>query len=208
MSERAKVKGERIAFTIDKSTFEQLDKILYMQRKSLKEVLTPMVQTYIEQNKNEIKRYDKTFNIETTTVPDKPPTATAKTNDTIPAVLTPAQRTEAVNIICKFIIDNDSHFYIKGNDSIVVKQPVYGIKTTDYIAVEKEPLKELFKSAGLDARAIFSALKVQINFQDKVSYRMVKVTSDELETYQYNTVAANGTTEIDGADRNDDEKYS
>ena len=85
MSERAKAKGERIAFTIDKSTFEQLDKILYMQRKSVKEVLTPMIQSYIEQNKNEIKRYDKTFNIESATVPvsDKPPTVATKTDGSV-----------------------------------------------------------------------------------------------------------------------------
>ena len=99
MSERAKAKGERIAFTIDKSTFEQLDKILYMQRKTVKDILIPMVQSYVEQNQNEVKRYDKIFNIETAPVSDKPPTVATKTSDTIPTVLTPAQRSEAVNII-------------------------------------------------------------------------------------------------------------
>ena len=116
MNEREKNRGERIAFTIDKNTFEQLDKILYMQRRTAKEILIPMVQSYVEQNKNEIKRYDKIFNIEPTPEKsDKPPTQ--KITDTVPAVLTPTQRTKAVNIICKFITDNDSHFYIKGNDT-------------------------------------------------------------------------------------------
>ena len=159
MSERAKVKGERIAFTIDKSTFEQLDKILYMQRKTVKDILIPMVHSYVEQNKNEIKRYDKIFNIEAAPVSDKPPTVATKTSDTIPTVLTPAQRSEAVNIICKFIIDNDSHFYIKGNDTLEVEQPAYGTKNTEYIAVEKEPLKALLTNAGLDARTVFSEFK-------------------------------------------------
>ena len=204
MSERAKVKGERIAFTIDKSTFEQLDKILYMQRRNVKEVLTPMVQSYIEQNKNEIKRYDKTFNVETATVPDKPLTVATKTSDTIPTVLTPAQRAEAINIICKFIIDNDSHFYIKGNDTLEVEEPAYGTKTTDYIAVEKEPLKALLTNAGLDARTVFGELKVQTNFNGKTSYRMARVTTTEFETYKH-SIAQNGTTETDGADRNDDQ---
>ena len=202
MSERAKAKGERIAFTIDKSTFEQLDKILYMQRKTVKDILIPMVQSYVEQNQNEVKRYDKIFNIETAPVSDKPPTVATKTSDTIPTVLTPAQRSEAVNIICKFIIDNDSHFYIKGNDTLEVEQPAYGIKNTEYIAVEKEPLKALFTDAGLDARTVFSEFKKQLNYQGKTSYRMVKVTTAEFENYKQ--TAQNGTTENNGADRSDD----
>ena len=203
MSERAKTKGERIAFTIDKSTFEQLDKILYMQRKTVKDILIPMVQSYVEQNQNEVKRYDKIFNIETAPVSDKPPTVATKTSDTIPTVLTPAQRSEAVNIICKFIIDNDSHFYIKGNDTLEVEQPAYGIKNTEYIAVEKEPLKALLRNAELDARTVFSEFKKQLNYQGKTSYRMVKVTTAEFENYKH-SIAQNGTTETDGADQNDD----
>ena len=201
MSERAKVKGERIAFTIDKSTFEQLDKILYMQRKTVKDILIPMVQSYVEQNKNEIKRYDKTFNIEAAPVSDKPLTVATKTSDTIPTVLTPAQRAEAINIICKFIIDNDSHFYIKGNDTLEVEQPAYGTKNTDYIAVEKEPLKALLTNAGLDARTVFNEFKKQLNYQGKTSYRMVKVTTAEFENYKQ--IAQNGTIESDDADRID-----
>ena len=203
MSERAKVKGERIAFTIDKSTFEQLDKILYMQRKTVKDILIPMVQSYVEQNKNEIKRYDKTFNIEAAPVSDKPLTVATKTSDTIPTVLTPAQRSEAVNIICKFIIDNDSHFYIKGNDTLEVDEPAYGIKTTDYIAVEKEPLKHLLKAAELDIKAVCSEFEFKIGeYKGKKSVRMLKMTTAEFENYKHN--AQNGTTEIDDADRSDD----
>ena len=198
MNEREKNRGERIAFTIDKNTFEQLDKILYMQRRTAKEILIPMVQSYVEQNKNEIKRY------ESAPVSDKPPTVSTKTTDTVPAVLTPAQRTKAVNIICKFITENDSHFYIKGNDTLEVEEPAYGTKTTDYIAVEKEPLKALLTNAGLDARTVFGELKVQTNFNGKTSYRMARVTTTEFETYKH-SIAQNGTTETDGADRNDDQ---
>ena len=202
MSERAKAKGERIAFTIDKSTFEQLDKILYMQRKTVKDILIPMVQSYVEQNKNEIKRYDKIFNIEPTPEKsDKPPTQ--KITDTVPAVLTPAQRTKAVNIICKFITENDSHFYIKGNAPLEVEQPAYGIKTTDYIAVEKEPLKHLLKAAELDIKAVCSEFEFKIGeYKGKKSVRMLKMTTAEFENYKRN--AQNGTNEIDDADRNDD----
>ena len=205
MSERAKVKGERIAFTIDKSTFEQLDKILYMQRKTVKDILIPMVQSYVEQNQNEVKRYDKIFNIETAPVSDKPPTVATKTSDTIPTVLTPAQRSEAVNIICKFIIDNDSHFYIKGNDTLEVEQPAYGIKNTEYIAVEKEPLKALFTDAGLDAKTVCRELEFKIGeYKGKKSVRMLKVTTTEFENYKH-SIAQNGTNETDDADRSDDQ---
>lgn len=110
-------------------------------------------------------------------------------------MLTPAQRAEAVNIICKFIIDNDSHFYIKGNDTLEVEQPAYGIKNTEYIAVEKEPLKALFTDAGLDARTVFNEFKKQLNYQGKTSYRMVKVTTAEFENYKQ--TVQNGTTETD-----------
>ena len=204
MSERVKTKGERIAFTIDKSTFEQLDKILYMQRKSVKEVLIPMVQTYVEQNKNEIKRYDKIFNIEAAPISDKPPTVATKTTDTVPTVLTSAQRSKAVNIICKFIIDNDSHFYIKGNDTLEVEQPAYGIKNTEYIAVEKEPLKALLTNAGLDAKTVYRELEFKIGeYKGKKSVRMLKVTTAEFETYKQ--APQNGTTETGGADQSDDQ---
>ena len=204
MNEREKNRGERIAFTIDKNTFEQLDKILYMQRRTAKEILIPMVQSYVEQNKNEIKRYDKIFNIESAPVSDKPPTVSTKTTDTVPAVLTPAQRTKAVNIICKFITENDSHFYIKGNAPLEVEQPAYGIKTTDYIAVEKEPLKHLLKAAELDIKAVCSEFEFKIGeYKGKKSVRMLKMTTVEFENYKRN--AQNGTNEIDDADRNDDQ---
>ena len=203
MNEREKNRGERIAFTIDKNTFEQLDKILYMQRRTAKEILIPMVQSYVEQNKNEIKRYDKIFNIEPTPEKsDKPPTQ--KITYTVPAVLTPAQRTKAVNIICKFITENDSHFYIKGNAPLEVEQPAYGIKTTDYIAVEKEPLKHLLKAAELDIKAVCSEFEFKIGeYKGKKSVRMLKMTTVEFENYKRN--AQNGTNEIDDADRNDDQ---
>ena len=195
MNEREKNRGERIAFTIDKNTFEQLDKILYMQRRTAKEILIPMVQSYVEQNKK-IKRYDKIFNIESAPEKsDKPPTQ--KITDTVPAVLTPAQRTKAVNIICKFITENDSHFYIKGNAPLEVEQPAYGIKTTDYIAVEKEPLKHLLKAAELDIKAVCSEFEFKIGeYKGKKSVRMLKMTTAEFENYKH-SIAQNGTTEND-----------
>ena len=119
-------------------------------------------------------------------------------------MLTPAQRAEAVNIICKFIIDNDSHFYIKGDDTLEVEQPAYGIKNTEYIAIEKEPLKALFTDAGLDAKNVCRELEFKIGeYKGKKSVRMLKVTTAEFETYKHSNVQ-NGTTETAGADQSDD----
>ena len=186
MSKNTKVKGERISFTIDKNTFEQFDKILYMQRRGVKDILIPLIKGFVENNKEDIKRYDKIFNKE----------STPKVEES----LTQAQKDKALEIICNFIKENETHFHVKGDTAAPVEKPEYGIKKEKYIAVEKEPLRPLLLVANLDPTIIFREFAIQLEYRGRKSYRMVKIEYADFEKYCNKEVLV----EINGADQSEE----
>lgn len=58
---RDKLKTERLSVLTTYSNKENLNKIAFMQRKAVNELLNDMIAAYISRHKADIQKYDQTF---------------------------------------------------------------------------------------------------------------------------------------------------
>lgn len=58
---RNKVKTERISVVITPKMKDQIDKIRYMQRKTLNELMNDIIQAYIKKHGADLKKFKETF---------------------------------------------------------------------------------------------------------------------------------------------------